>query len=476
MIQKYWKTIKDSVKNDINVVIFCLYLFLPVFFIPVSVILGEKVYKVVFILLTLVLVITSCAKNKKLVSKREFFVGLILLVLFGIDFLLRKNSYTLSLYIVMAKTILVPFYFFNRIEKKTNILKYLSLFSKIAMVMFLTDPLFHYYFTESYMGYGYVIMLPAFLSIYLYHFIEPKENDYLFLTINVISTVIFANRNCILAIFFVFLLTLKFVRNKLKDRKKSFEKIKNNYKKFAVKNLITIGFFVLGFACNFVVAKIDYSIKHPNNPPTPVVTPTPVPSVEPTPTSSGIVTPTPTIGPTATPALTPTPVATPTPVPTPEDDFDLNWNSYSFDKYWQVLNGKMDRILSGRIGVYNNVFKVIRENILTSPISLIFGRGTGYFMSLYEGVYTHCIFFDLFIEYGIVGTILFLILLGYCIYKFKKLSKKDKYLYLLAVYFFVIAFPKLLLSSHLQKEPAIFLFIILMLLTYPIDFKKIFKR
>lgn len=482
MIQKYWSIIKDSVKNDINVILLCLYLFLPVFFIPVSVLSGETAYKIVFMGFTACFVIISCIKNKKIVSWKDFLVGSIVLFLFIIDFFLRKNSYTISIYLVAVRTILVPFYLFNRIEKekRVNILKYLSIFSKIAMIIFLFDPLFHYYFTGTYMGYGYSVMLPAFLSIYLYHFIKPKDNDWLFLLLAGIGIVIFANRNCILAIFFAFLFSFKYFKYRVSNIKEILKQIKSNIKQFAISNLVVLLLLAFSFACNYGIAKIDYASKHPTPPkeqevtptPTPVVTPTPTPEPTPEPTGEPTVTPTPTLEPT----LTPTPEPTLEPTPTPEDDFDFNWRSYSFDKYSQVLNGKTDRILSGRIRVYKKVFKVMNSDVLSNPLAITFGMGTGYFMSVYKGIYTHCIFFDLFMEYGVIGTIIFLTLLGYCIYKFVKLKKKDKVLYLVAVYFFTIAFPKLLLSSYFPKEESLFLFIFLILSVYPIDFKEIFKR
>ena len=523
MMQELWKKNKENIKKDLNVIILCLYIFLPIFFLPVSVLLGERVYKIVFLIFNILFVALSYYKNKKIITIRDIVLTIILFCLFLIDFLLRKNSYTMSIYYIVIRTILIPFYYFDRIENKKDILKYLSLFAKVAVVMFLFDPLLHYFFTSTYMGYGFSIMLPSFLAIYIYHFIEPKENDYLFLILSAIGIVVFANRNCTLAILFALVLTFGFIKERFKNRKKIIKNIKLNFKKIIIKNFTIIGLLALSFGINYAIVKIDYAKNNPivqpvdntKNNSTTKKNDIDKNNVEGNKNNSDKNNDKVINDPSKETQNKSTDISSnngkeenknsgsnntnisnnpsknnndkvtnnqSSNVKTEQkddkvvsngDDFDLNLRSYSFDKYFQVLTGKTDRILSGRIKIYKDVFTVIERDILSSPISLIFGRGTGYFMSLYKGVYTHCIFFDLFIEYGIIGSLIFLSLLVYCIFKFAKLYKKDKNIYLLGVYFLTIAFPKLLLSSHFQKEIKLFLFIFLILSIYPIDYKKI---
>ena len=483
---KIMKKLKELLNKDLNEIIFSLYFFLPTFLLPVSILLGTKTYKFIFYIFIGILLIASVIKNRKLLSKRNIVHILSVILLFSLDFFLRKNIYTINTYLVIIKSVLISFYFFSRINNYKNILKYLSIFSKIIMVIYFFDPVYNYPLTITYMGYGYGVMLPCFLSIYIYHLIEKKYTDWLFILLGFVGNLVFSNRACILSIMFAFFLTLAFSKKSFQMRD-NWNFFRKNFKKILLKNIIVLILFAIFFGVNFIVSNHYNSMKKIDNDKSMITNDNSNENNKLNTSSTEHVEENNNVG---------------SIIENKKNNFEveettsesennkhtyvvnkevsqngkvkLNFYSYAIEKYKQVLNGKTDRIFSNRFKIYKDALSVIKRDVFNGILSLLFGKGTGYFRSLFDGVYTHFIFFDLLIEYGLFGLFAFTILLVYCLVMYKKAYKEDKMMYLVATFCLAIAFPKLLLSSYFQSEASLFLFLLIITNKYPI--KNIFTK
>jgi O-antigen ligase len=123
--------------------------------------------------------------------------------------------------------------------------------------------------------------------------------------------------------------------------------------------------------------------------------------------------------------------------------------SYSITRMYNYFSGVAGvTLLSGRLEIWGLAMDVISNNILV-------GLGTGYFQSEYS-MYTHNIFLDILIQYGIIGLIIFITL---TINSIKTTLNSDKYVRLLGLMFFCLWFPKLFLSLHFYRDIGIWCFI-----------------
>lgn len=102
----------------------------------------------------------------------------------------------------------------------------------------------------------------------------------------------------------------------------------------------------------------------------------------------------------------------------------------------------MSRFFSGRFGIWDDAFSMIKENV-------IFGSGTGSFITRY-GSYSHNIFMDFTIRYGIVGLLVFLVIFIIAVILLYRSSNKDRIS--IGTIFFCLFFPKLLISSDYIRE------------------------
>ena len=445
------KIIKNNIKNNTNEIIFSLYMFLSIFLIPISILLNTKIYRILFVVFNIIFIGISYFKNKKIWIKKDILLILIVSVMFGIDFLLRRNSYTFTIYFDIAKCLILAGYYLFRIDDYKVVLRYLSLFSKVVLIVFAFDPLFGYFFTTHYMGYGYAIALPSFVAIYLYHFIEKKDGDLLYLIFCFVMTFVFANRTCFLCIMLLLLLTIKSLKKCFKNHDRLFNREK------LIHCSIIIAAFVISFGGNYLIQYFkvkdngiiennsivednlkelntdddneliqsdgEYNVDEKNN----------------TNKSQEIENKN-----------------------DEKEEVTITTRSYTFDKYLQVLKGNFDRVFSDRFQLYDKSINEIKNNHLKKPLIFIFGLGSGYYMSKYDGVYTHFIGFDLFLEYGIIGLIVGIAIVIYCFKKYFSLSRyEDNSIYLFTTYCLVLSFPKLLLSSYFQKEMPFFLFVLM---------------
>lgn len=111
---------------------------------------------------------------------------------------------------------------------------------------------------------------------------------------------------------------------------------------------------------------------------------------------------------------------------------------------------KLDQLSSGRIEIWRIANKVIENNF-------ILGTGIGGFQSKF-GAYPHNLYFDLMTTHGVVGLIVFLVVITRCLINFKKMKGTKKYLTLI---FFILWFPMLFFSQHMYEVSSLWIFITL---------------
>lgn len=129
----------------------------------------------------------------------------------------------------------------------------------------------------------------------------------------------------------------------------------------------------------------------------------------------------------------------------------LGFYSYTVHRLYQsVITGNLLSGFSSRRELWD-----IAKNLLTHWNTFIFGKGTGFFQSTY-GTYPHNLYFDIMIQYGILGVgVIFMFILNslICVYY------RQGYNRILGLIFLCLWFPKLMLSLYFFKEISIWCFI-----------------
>ena len=448
-------------KDNINEIIFCWCICLVIWGLPVGVLLGTKIHFLFFVINLMIMLAVSWIKNRKILMKKDIIPLAPVVIIFLIDFLFRKNSYTFSTYYIFIRKCYIPYYFFNRTKNIKEMFKYFALFSKVSIIIFLFDAILDYHFTSNYMTYGFTIMLPAFFSIYMYHFIEKKETDLLYLIICLLGIFIYSNRTCMLSVICIFIFSSKMVIMELKNRH---EEINENSKKTKYyKNGLVILLLIISFTVNYsimyieknhevIVAQIHESLQNMKK-----VKTKDEKTVENEVRNDNID------------------KSVNENKSSKSGDSIMTFNSYSLTKYKEATEGKKNTILSGRGKIYKKAISVIKDTVFSSCWAFLFGNGTGYFRSCNDGIYTHNMLLDFIIEYGLCGFLFGVTVIAYCVVQLFK-HYKDKEYYMFGIYWLFLAFPRLLLSLYFQEETTIWIFIAFILTCYPINLKQYFKK
>ena len=437
-MEKIKKYIEEN--ESINEFIFCWCICLVIWGLIVGVLFGNKIHFAFFLINLILMLGVSWIKNKKILLIRDIIPLVPILILFIIDYFFRKNNYTFDTYYILIRKCYIPYYFLNRTKNIKEIFRYFSILSKVSIIVFLFDALLDYHFTNNYMTYGFTIMLPAFFSIYFYHFIKKRETDYLYLIISLLGIFVYSNRTCILSVVCLLIFSSKMIIEEIKNRNKTIDK--NELKTKLRKNGIVLVLLIFSFCVNYSFLYIEKNhdmilanvrqtfknIKEDKN--------------------------------------------------EDNDNFQnksiVTFKSYSLTKYKEATEGKKNTILSGRGKIYKRAIGVIKDDIFSNWSTLLFGKGTGYFRSINNGYYTHNILFDFIIEYGMIGFLFGVSILSYCIFQLFK-NYKDKENYMFGIYWLFLAFPRLLLSLYFQGETTFWMFVAFILSCYPIYMKKKLK-
>lgn len=125
------------------------------------------------------------------------------------------------------------------------------------------------------------------------------------------------------------------------------------------------------------------------------------------------------------------------------------YSSYALNQYVHYLHHiSLDDLFSGRFYIWENAKNMLSEN-------LVFGHGTGAFQAKHVS-YTHNLYYDLLIQYGIIGLVIFCV--GCYLSCRKILIHRNIYLKLIGILFFCIWFPKLFFSVYIFRDMGIWCF------------------
>jgi O-antigen ligase len=159
---------------------------------------------------TIVVVLLSCILNiRSSILKRYpliLMVGVILLILIYLAFSSTSASFTYSYYFLIYGA--VPLFLLFRISKLDVFFKYFAYFGLAIVLLVGGDPLNDYLMTGDYMGYGYLVMLPAFAALFIgrkYYkmwWLLPLE------LVALILIILYANQGAILSAFSLILFSI----------------------------------------------------------------------------------------------------------------------------------------------------------------------------------------------------------------------------------------------------------------------------
>ncbi|HRK61089.1 MAG TPA: O-antigen ligase family protein [Candidatus Omnitrophota bacterium] len=128
---------------------------------------------------------------------------------------------------------------------------------------------------------------------------------------------------------------------------------------------------------------------------------------------------------------------------------NLGYKSYALEKFFDFLFGQGDsRFMSDRDVIWRAAIEMIDEK-------LFWGHGMGAFQERFDA-YSHNIFLDFAIFYGVVGALIFLLIIFFALIKALAFKEANK---LLAFLFLCLWFPKLFFSLVFVADTAFWCFL-----------------
>lgn len=113
-----------------------------------------------------------------------------------------------------------------------------------------------------------------------------------------------------------------------------------------------------------------------------------------------------------------------------------------------LFNADWSNLFSGRLPIWELAKSMISDNYLI-------GSGTGAFQARYS-FYSHNLYYDIMIQYGLVGLVVFTSLI---INSFHKIIRQKDYTQLVGIIFFCLWFPKLFFSIYMFRDIGIWCFL-----------------
>lgn len=130
--------------------------------------------------------------------------------------------------------------------------------------------------------------------------------------------------------------------------------------------------------------------------------------------------------------------------------YDLNLQTYSIHKLRVMINEGFAESSSGRDFLYEQFI----EQIMREPI---LGSGIGITHTLWD-ITSHNLFLQIFLEFGVMGMLFFLLLALTMIFLLLMIRKTDNELFLLLTIVFAVSFGRLLVSSDMWVRQELWLF------------------
>lgn len=136
----------------------------------------------------------TCNRKRLKFTIQEIILYLIIILYAVVDYNFRFNEYTTQTYIYMIIFAIIPIFLFARIEKIKNFFNAYGFFSVITALLFILDPFLEYRYSGDYMGFGYNVMMLAYIGLYI--LIRNKKNIWLKIlwVIVTIEIIFFANK------------------------------------------------------------------------------------------------------------------------------------------------------------------------------------------------------------------------------------------------------------------------------------------
>ena len=174
---------------------------------------------VLLINVIMVLLISVIYNRKRLkFTVQEIILYLIIILYAVIDYNFRFNEFTIQTYTYMIIFAMIPIFLFARIEKIEKFFTVYSFFSVIIALLFILDPFQEYKYSGDYMGFGYSVMMLAYIGLYI--LIRNKKSICLKILWIIVSIeiLIFANKGAIFSIvLFTLLYEILIKKNTLKN-------------------------------------------------------------------------------------------------------------------------------------------------------------------------------------------------------------------------------------------------------------------
>ncbi|MCG8539353.1 MAG: O-antigen ligase family protein [Clostridia bacterium] len=126
--------------------------------------------------------------------------------------------------------------------------------------------------------------------------------------------------------------------------------------------------------------------------------------------------------------------------------YTMGIQTYALAKLLMMFNIGFIEASSGRGRIYSILWDHIKQN----PVM---GHGIGFSHKIL-GCTPHNIFLQILLEFGIIGLLVWMIVLTYCLYKYKKIySKREERLFIIITLIASIALGRLLISSDMWLRP-----------------------
>ncbi|MFL2116461.1 O-antigen ligase family protein [Marinilactibacillus psychrotolerans] len=235
-------------RKDINAILLAVYMWM---FIILRVVwkFSDKYSTIILGGIAVTIIITSMIKSNRYLNK-SFFKGFILISLFLfillVNVLLHNNDVILTRMYEFIIYGAIPIVLLSQITDFEPFFKTYVYMSIFVFLLYVTDPLNQYYFSTSYMVYGYQAILPAFFGLH----IGRTKYKYKFLLIleiiSIIMLIAFGNRMAsISALLFVFVVDILYTKMTIKKLFKYF-------------SLSIIGFSLIMNIQNIISLIIEY--------------------------------------------------------------------------------------------------------------------------------------------------------------------------------------------------------------------------
>ncbi|MCA9329770.1 O-antigen ligase family protein, partial [Candidatus Saccharibacteria bacterium] len=191
---------KPSINNSINGLLLALYLgWLAIFRYFTNMLSTDSILLTMLPVAVVLAVSLIVNRRSTVISKSTLTVGLITVVILALSAAFLYNPVVLSYGYNFLVYGLIPLYLIGRLNDISSFFKYFAYVSMFTVLILGLDPLDGYAITGDYMVYGYYVMLPAFVALYISRKYYGIKWLLLFEILTLFLIIVFANRDAALA-------------------------------------------------------------------------------------------------------------------------------------------------------------------------------------------------------------------------------------------------------------------------------------